>query len=110
MGQDREFTDEQRRFVLSTVRRYQQAWEKAEEKALTDDRDVKLRMMTPVEEGDGENEENQKIADEIERIVEEYQTAHQEDLPEDTVAREGILQKVRLQAQAKQFFENYTLF
>ena len=96
LGQDREFTDEQRRFVLTTIQRYQKAWEAAELKALTNDRDVKLRATAPAEEGEEPADENTALNEEVEKIVEEYQTAHQEDLPEDMTAREHVLQKVRL--------------
>lgn len=101
MGQDRQFTDEQRRFVLSTVRRYQLAWEKAEETALTNDRDVKLKQTASSEEPGEAGEEVTALAEEVERIVEEYATANQEELPEDQIAKDLILQKVRLQTQAR---------
>jgi len=35
MGQDRELTDEQKRFALSTVQKYKDIWEKVEQENLT---------------------------------------------------------------------------
>jgi hypothetical protein len=42
MGQDREFSEDQRRFVLQTVMWFKQAWERAEYNNLTADRDRKI--------------------------------------------------------------------
>ena len=42
MGQDREFTEEQRRFVLETVKSFRKAWELSEIRVM--DRDVETMM------------------------------------------------------------------
>ena len=42
MGQDREFTDDQRRFVLETIQAFRLAWERSEQKNLTADRDRRI--------------------------------------------------------------------
>ena len=44
MGQDREFTDDEKRFALNTVRDYIRIWEQEERNALTDDRDRRVEM------------------------------------------------------------------
>jgi hypothetical protein len=42
MGQDREFTDEQRRFALETVVSFANIWERREIENLTKDRNMRL--------------------------------------------------------------------
>jgi len=43
MGQDREFTDDQKRFVLNAVYRLRKYWEQFEEQKLIADRDALLK-------------------------------------------------------------------
>lgn len=45
LGQDRQFTDDQKRFILQTVQHFGHIWEAQEEKVLTNDRDHKLEMI-----------------------------------------------------------------
>ena len=45
MGQDRQFTDEEKTFALTTIRKFKEAWEKEERDNLTADRDRKLGIM-----------------------------------------------------------------
>lgn len=45
MGQDRQFTDEQKRFVLRVVQAFRQNWERAENAALISDRDRKILAL-----------------------------------------------------------------
>lgn len=45
MGQDRELTEEQKRFVLETVEKYIEIWEKEERVALESDRDRRLEAL-----------------------------------------------------------------
>ncbi len=42
LGQDREFTDDQRRFVLETIKNFRAIWEQKERDNLTFDRDHRL--------------------------------------------------------------------
>lgn len=44
LGQDRELTDEQRKFVLETVMNYSDIWERREIENLTRDRNLRLQM------------------------------------------------------------------
>ena len=44
MGQDREFTIEEKRFALNTVKQYIAIWEKEERDALTADRDRRVEL------------------------------------------------------------------
>ena len=45
LGQDRGFTDEEKRFALNTVKRFREIWEKEEIDSLTADRDRKLALL-----------------------------------------------------------------
>ncbi len=45
MGQDREITDEQKEFVLTTIKRYIEIWEAEEVAALQADRDRRLEAL-----------------------------------------------------------------
>lgn len=45
LGQDREFTDEQRRFVLNTIKTFKGLWEEREKQNLTNDRDHRLHEL-----------------------------------------------------------------
>ena len=45
MGQDREITDEQKTFVLTTIKRFIEIWELEERVALKDDRDRRLEAL-----------------------------------------------------------------
>lgn len=45
MGQDREFTDQERRFALETVTAFASIWEKREEENLTKDRNARLHLQ-----------------------------------------------------------------
>ena len=46
MGQDREFTDQEKRFALETVQRYIEIWEKSEQDNLTADRDRRIELVS----------------------------------------------------------------
>ena len=67
LGQDREFTDQQRRFALETVKNFATFWEKRESENLTKDRNIRLHMM----EIDKEFNENvlQKLTEEEDEYV-----------------------------------------
>lgn len=45
LGQDREFSEDQRRFILDTVRKFIQLWEEKERRFLTRDRDLRLEAI-----------------------------------------------------------------
>lgn len=45
LGQDREFTDEERRFVLTTIKHFRGVWEERERENLTFDRDHRLKEL-----------------------------------------------------------------
>jgi hypothetical protein len=45
LGQDREFTDDQRRFILETIEKFIKLWEEKERRFLTRDRDLRLQAI-----------------------------------------------------------------
>jgi len=45
MGQDRAFTDEQKRFVLKVIQLFRENWERAEKASLVADRDRKIAQL-----------------------------------------------------------------
>lgn len=45
LGQDRQFSTEEKRFILQTVQRFIELWEKQENSCLVVDRDNKLELM-----------------------------------------------------------------
>lgn len=56
LGQDREFTDDQRRFILETIKKFISLWEEKERRFLTRDRDLRLQAIEDekdyIEQGD----------------------------------------------------------
>jgi len=45
MGQDRQFTPDQKRFVLRVVKAFRENWERAENASLVQDRDRKIEQL-----------------------------------------------------------------
>lgn len=70
MGQDREFSEEEKRFTLETIERFIEQWEEEERKALAADRDRRLEAMKQQDEND---QNDQSIAAEIAGEIEEYE-------------------------------------
>ena len=66
LGQDREFTFEERRFALETVKNFAVIWEKREQENLIKDRNLRLEMI----ELDKEYFEN--VAKKLEEDAEEH--------------------------------------
>ena len=71
MGQDREFTDEEKRFALNTVKQYIEIWEQEEVNALTADRNRRAEMLGGETAG-GDAEAEADHAAEIATEIEEY--------------------------------------
>lgn len=71
MGQDRELTEDQKRFALETVERYIEIWEAEERLALSQDRDRRLAAMQADldQEARTESVHAVEIANEIEEFV-----------------------------------------
>lgn len=71
MGQDRELTDEQKEFALTTVERFIEIWEAEERSALQADRDRKLEALEVDAETAAQNDA--LMAQDIANEVEEYE-------------------------------------
>lgn len=68
MGQDRELTEEQKNFALTTIERFIQIWEEEERVALAGDRDRRLEALDTDQENAAQNDVilSQEIAQEVE--------------------------------------------
>ena len=73
MGQDRELTDEQKEFALTTVERFIEIWEKAEDNALNEQKDKMIKFIYPEENKEKQVQENTEMAGEVAQGVEEYE-------------------------------------
>ena len=71
MGQDRELTDEQKEFALTTIERFIEIWEQEERVALTADRDRRLEALDVDAEAVAQNDA--ALALEIATEVEDYE-------------------------------------
>jgi len=73
LGQDRQFSDAERRFVLTTIQTYKKIWEAEQKGNLTRDRDERLTLSKgPVEEEGGDAPEDKEDAMvELEKQIEE---------------------------------------
>lgn len=70
LGQDREFTEEQRVFALETVKNFAQIWEKREQENLTKDRNLRLQMI------DSDKEYNDSLLAKLTEDEDEYVRDH----------------------------------
>ena len=70
MGQDREFTEKEKRFALETVKAFAAIWERREQENLTKDRNMRLQMI----ELDKEYNETvqQKLQDDEDEYIKEH--------------------------------------
>ena len=63
LGQDRQFTDEEKRFTLRTLQQFKETWEERETASLIADRDRKLELMGIERDEGAENEQAQEMTD-----------------------------------------------
>ena len=66
LGQDRQFSNDQKRFTLQTILSYTEAWEAQEVTSLTADRDRKLELLRVEKDENGEAESQQAMVDAME--------------------------------------------
>lgn len=105
LGQDREFTDAQRRFVLETIANFRRMWEDKERENLRKDRDRRISQLmlekevTEAGETARANEEEDKQVEEILTARETEQSFADEDL------RELNGKMIKIQALSKVFKE-----
>ena len=79
LGQDRELTDDQKRFVLQTVEKYRNTWEQRENSMLEKDRDDRLKVLEADKQWQAENaealatEEEQHVEEQLKELDEQHQ-------------------------------------
>ena len=71
MGQDRQFTDDEKSFALNAIKRFREAWEEEERQNLTADRDKKVAINTEDKEtaDKADEEANTAILDQMEALI-----------------------------------------
>ena len=69
LGQDRELTDDQKRFALETAKKFKDTWEKFENEKLTIDRNSRIKIQNDDKEWITENLE--KLQEEENKFVDE---------------------------------------
>jgi len=99
LGQDRQLTEEQKRFALKTTVDFREAWEKFEHDKLVLDRDMRMRIKEEDREYASDNVD--KLKDDEDRYVQERLT-EEEDI-EDEDEKNLASNKIRLEYQAKLF-------
>jgi len=99
LGQDRELSDDDKRFILNTVKNYKELWEKIEHENLLKDRNRKLKIMEL--DKDFLDADMQKLLDEEERYVEEIINSR-EDLFDDEI-KDIIARDIRINFIGRMF-------
>ena len=109
LGQDRQFSDDEKRFTLETVMAYKDAWEKQEVASLTADRDRKLALLNPPVEGEGIGEVEQQQEKEVTEAMESIELDNDYFEPnlmqDDAVLKEIMDNQKTLMIEAKCFTE-----
>ena len=102
LGQDREFTDEERKFALRTVRDYKETWERVEKENLHQD---VLRRIENIQT-DKEYKENHEALDAqaLEKQIDEALIAKEGEEPLDEEAKHYAARKLRFQILTKGFY------
>lgn len=114
MGQDRDFSEEERRFALQTVAKFIKIWEAEQRDNLTKDRDERLAVMAPppvaetpvpTDKEGSEHEPETKLNpfEEIEKAIESHFEAHEE--PDDE-KKDFQAKQLRLQKTGAMFLSN----
>ena len=88
LGQDREFTDDEKRFALETILAYKEAWEASEIACLTADRDRKLEAMGIERDENAENEQAQEMAEAVDALELDIDYFDTQMLQDDTVLKD----------------------
>jgi len=105
MGQDCEIEDAARRQVLETVQIFKEQWERAEVQCLTQDRDRRIELMSRDPQVEADLQE--KVAEVINKAVEDVLNVEQPEQPEGKVVDEEQkqleLSNLRLTTQSEMF-------
>ena len=81
LGQDRELTDDQKRFVLESARDFKETWIKFEKDKLTIDRDQRILINTTDKEWIADNAD--RLKDEEEKFVDDKMAEIEETIVDD---------------------------
>ena len=111
MGQDRDFTRDQKKFILETVCNFRDIWEEEQRDNLTRDRDDRLELFKevtaptpePVENEDEEEVKKLSPFEQIEKDIEDYFVANEE---VDDDKKEFKSKEIRLQKTGRMFIDN----
>jgi hypothetical protein len=103
LGQDRDFTKTERRFILETIAKFRDLWEKEQNGNLTRDRDDRLLLVKPDggEDAGSQQAEEPDTADvyaEIEKQIDEHFLQFEE---LDEEKKEFVAKELRLQKTGK---------
>lgn len=102
LGQDRDLTDDQRRFILETTQKFYQTWDKFESEKLLIDRDNRMKFNVDDKEWLSENFD--KLKDEEDKFVDDKIAAVEEEFVDDD-HKSLVSNKFRLEFQALIFKE-----
>jgi len=108
LGQDREFTAENRRFVLNTVKSFREIWDQEQRDNLTKDRDDRLALLAgaqPPAEGE-EEVEKINVYEEMDKQIEEALTERAEEFDGDEERKEMVSKQMRLTKMGEAFLED----
>lgn len=103
LGQDREFSLDEKRFALQTVQTFISTWEKEERDTLTADRDRKVEALRidPTEAAEAAQQQNDDMDKQIEEAFVE-----REDLAGDDELKDLCSKQERLRLTARLFLDN----
>ena len=105
MGQDREYTEEEMRFALNTVKFYGDEWERIEKKNLKQDIDRKLDNM----EAENNYKANNEALDEAEMQKRAEETLAMEEgeeaAPMEEVLKQAKIKKLKWDLFTKMFYD-----
>jgi hypothetical protein len=101
LGQDRELSEEQKIFILNTVVRFRDSWEKFEEDKLARDRDTRIRLKA--EDATWMSDNLDKMKDDEEKYVEDRMEEQEEITDEEE--RAMLVTKLKMDFMAKQLLE-----
>jgi len=81
LGQDREFTEDQKKFVIDTIKQYKEVWQQHERDLLTEDR--KLKEEEQEKDAEFLDKEYSRLREDEKRYIEEKITATTIEMDED---------------------------
>lgn len=105
LGQDREFTDAEKKLALRTVRQYKERWEQVEQENLRED---VLSTVARMQEDKEYRELHEALdAQALERQVEEHFLPKEGEDPVDEETRAVLAKRLRLSILTRQFYAKH---